>query len=141
MTILEKLPNLCKLYMFKDAYLGTKMVCTAQGFPKLEYLSLNFLKGLKQWTVEAGALQILDTLKIVSCNKLEMLPEGLRHLDVLETLVIGSMPDVFVDRMRGIDGAEGVDMFKISHIPDIHVHQIAKRGGQDICQPLLPNHH
>ncbi|XP_074325654.1 putative disease resistance protein At1g50180 [Apium graveolens] len=140
MTILEKLPNLCKLYMFKDAYLGTKMACTAQGFPKLEYLSLNFLKGLKQWRVEAGAMQNLDTLKIVSCSKLEMLPEGLRYLHVLETLMIGSMPDVFIDRISGIDGAEGVDTYKISHIPNIHVHQKAKRGGQDICQ-LLPNHH
>ncbi|OMO77723.1 NB-ARC domain-containing protein [Corchorus olitorius] len=46
MTTLEKLPNLRILILGKEALTGKKMVCSAQGFPKLDSLSLDKLYNL-----------------------------------------------------------------------------------------------
>ncbi|KAL8111502.1 hypothetical protein AgCh_019274 [Apium graveolens] len=120
MILLEKLPNLCELYLWYNAYLGTEMVCAAHGFPRLQILSL-LLKDLKQWKVEEEAMPNLFTLRISYCKELEMLPEGLRYLAALDSITISDMPVAFRDRIRGIDGAQGVDMYKISHVREVRV--------------------
>ncbi|KAL8111505.1 hypothetical protein AgCh_019277 [Apium graveolens] len=73
--------------------------------------------GLKQWRVEEGAMPNLFSLTISDCRELEMLPEGLRYLVALSSLTIIAMPVAFKDRIRGMDGVDGVDMYKISHVP------------------------
>ncbi|KAL8111504.1 putative disease resistance protein At1g50180 [Apium graveolens] len=121
MIFLEKLPNLRKLGLNRDAYLGTEMACTAKGFPKLQVLYMYSLKGLKQWRVEEGAMPNLSFLEIDCCVELEMLPEGLRCLAALESLRIRNMPGAFIERIYGVGEAEGVDMYKVSHVLNIEV--------------------
>ncbi|GMN52788.1 hypothetical protein TIFTF001_021932 [Ficus carica] len=49
MPILEKLPNLRFLWLGRNSYCGSEMVCSADGFPKLETLLLTFLPSLEEW--------------------------------------------------------------------------------------------
>ncbi|KAL8103951.1 hypothetical protein AgCh_028242 [Apium graveolens] len=121
MLLLEKLPNLSNLCSDENAYLGTEMVCTAKGFPKLEILSPCSLEGLKEWRVEEGAMPSLSSLRIHDCGELEMLPEGLRYIAVLKSLNIRNMSGAFRDRIYGIDQAEGVDMYNISNLSYLQV--------------------
>ncbi|CAL5444778.1 unnamed protein product [Camellia sinensis] len=52
MPTLERLPNLQYLYLGSGAFMGEKMVCSANGFPQLKTLSLYQLMLLKEWEVE-----------------------------------------------------------------------------------------
>ncbi|WOH00144.1 hypothetical protein DCAR_0519502 [Daucus carota subsp. sativus] len=121
MMFLEKLPNLRKLGLLRDAYLGSEMACTAKGFAKLQVLYMYSLSGLKQCRVEQGAMPNLSFLEIDCCVELEMLPEGLSCLAALESLRIRNMPGAFIERINGIGGAEGVDMYKVSQVSNIEV--------------------
>ncbi|TYJ16386.1 hypothetical protein E1A91_A10G249100v1 [Gossypium mustelinum] len=55
MVVLEKLCHLRILYL-KDAYIGSKMMCSSNGFPKLDYLRMIFLSKLEEWEIEDGAM-------------------------------------------------------------------------------------
>ena len=56
---------------------GYKLVCSIDGFPKLEYLSLANLTSLEEWEMERGAMQNLKTLVIQFIARLRMVPDGL----------------------------------------------------------------
>ncbi|MFQ6635461.1 hypothetical protein Gotur_010937 [Gossypium turneri] len=59
--------------------LRRKYFCSAQGFPKLESLSLIELNNLEEWKVGEGAMPSLQRLEIQSCIQLKKLPDGLRY--------------------------------------------------------------
>lgn len=65
----------------------------------------------------------LSYLMIVSCSKLEELPEGIKFLNSLQTLVLYSMPLDFCDKVRTINGEQGVDFYKVAHIPSLEILQ------------------
>ncbi|XP_009786016.1 putative inactive disease susceptibility protein LOV1 [Nicotiana sylvestris] len=80
MPILENLHNLRRLVLRDDAFLGTKMVCSASGFPQLKQLQLSRLFFLTEWKVENSAMPMLSHLKIHNCEKLKKFPDGLKEL-------------------------------------------------------------
>ncbi|XP_028077670.1 putative disease resistance protein At1g50180 [Camellia sinensis] len=102
MATLQKLPNLRILYL-DFAFVGNEMVCSAHGFPHLKSLTLSHLE-IEEWTVDDGAVPKLSYLRIASCKKLKMLPNGLRFVPTLQGLEITWMPKAFNDRLRVVDG-------------------------------------
>ncbi|KAF8389434.1 hypothetical protein HHK36_026129 [Tetracentron sinense] len=115
MAMLEKMPNLRILYMGTNSYIGKVMICSAQGFPKLEFLQLEDFYGLEEWRVDGGAMPRLRHLGINGCRNLRMVPEGLRFINTLRELDIRQMPAAFEDRLR--EG--GADYYKVQYIPSI----------------------
>ncbi|XP_058114364.1 probable disease resistance protein At1g58602 [Magnolia sinica] len=119
LATLEKLKNLRILRLY-GSFEGVEMACSAQGFPRLESLHLQFLPQLEEWRVEEGAMPSLLHLKIKNCRRLNQLPGGLQHLTSLKKLELWEMADEFKERLRE-DG--GDDWHKIRHIPSIHTWQ------------------
>ncbi|XP_058115396.1 disease resistance protein RPH8A-like isoform X2 [Magnolia sinica] len=116
---LEKLANLRVLRLEYYSYLGKEMVCSRQGFPRLEFLVFRGLFGLEEWRVEEGAMLRLSRLKMHGAYKLKMLPEGLQHVTTLKKLEIAAMSHSFTNRLRK---DEGEDWYKIQHIPSITIY-------------------
>ncbi|XP_058112036.1 probable disease resistance RPP8-like protein 4 [Magnolia sinica] len=115
---LEMLPNLRILYLSWKSYIGKEMVCSVGGFPLLDDLSIYGLDDLEEWRVEEGAMPKLRCLIIHDCERLKMLPEGLRHISTLRDLKLEEMPEEFIERVRKDDGE---DWFKIRHIPSVNI--------------------
>ncbi|CAA6670775.1 unnamed protein product [Spirodela intermedia] len=115
---IEKLPELRVLYLGPGSYTGNEMICPRGGFPLLQSLELHSLAELESWVAEAGAMSHLRSLKIFSCRKLAMLPEGLQHMVALKDLTLWDMPPEFCSRALW---AEGEDWPKIRHIPSLTI--------------------
>ncbi|KAJ9175783.1 hypothetical protein P3X46_014299 [Hevea brasiliensis] len=116
MCILEKLQHLRFLSLENNVYEGSKMVCSATGFPQLETLTLKSF-GLEQWEIEKGAMPCLKSLSL-SLGKLKMIPEGLRFLTSVRELKLIHMVRC-EERVRVVNGVEGEDFDKVRHIPFI----------------------
>ncbi|WRX12402.1 NB-ARC - like 10 [Theobroma cacao] len=56
---------------------GTKMSCSANGFPQLDSLHIYSLD-LKEWQMEVGAMPCLRSLHLTCVPRMKMFPEGLR---------------------------------------------------------------
>lgn len=117
MGILEKLPSLRILLLRFNAYEGSKMVCSANGFPQLETLTLESLDTLEEWEIE-GAMPCLKTLGLVFLEKLKMIPEGLKSVATIQELKI-DVNTAVKTRIKVRGGAEGEDFDKVRHIPSI----------------------
>jgi len=88
MPILEKLP--CLVVLWLQGYNGRTMVCSAQGFPRLQELRLSFLS-VEEWRMEVEAMPRLSRLMIFDFFNMKKLPEGLLHLPSLEELELVRM--------------------------------------------------
>ncbi|KAI7986361.1 putative disease resistance RPP8-like protein 2 [Camellia lanceoleosa] len=121
MPTLERLPNLQYLYLGSGAFMGDKMVCSANGFPQLKTLSLYQLMLLKEWEVEKGAMPNLSNLKISYCEGLEMVPEGLRFIATLQRFTIRGADDKFNNKLRRVNGKEGEDFYKVRHVSSLNI--------------------
>ncbi|KAJ9160197.1 hypothetical protein P3X46_025619 [Hevea brasiliensis] len=119
MSILEKLPNLRILELDIGSYEGSKIVCSAHGFPQLETLTLASLKTLEEWEIDEGAMPCLKTLRLMYLLKLKMIPEGMKSVTTIQELKICGMREGFEERVKVIDGVEGEDFEKVRHIPSI----------------------
>ncbi|KAK9041481.1 hypothetical protein V6N11_016581 [Hibiscus sabdariffa] len=115
MPTLEKLPNLRILELYDKASRANKMCFSAQGFPKLESLCLSRFFNLEELNVDEGAMPCLRRLEIYECQKLKMVPDGLRFITTLQELEIGRMKKTFKDRVE--EGGE--DFYKVQHVPSI----------------------
>ncbi|KAM1471294.1 hypothetical protein FF1_041702 [Malus domestica] len=113
LEILEKLPYLFVLRLKHSSYRGKKLKFSANGFPQLEYLELEFLDSLEELEVEESAMPKLRSLQITYCQKLRMLPEEIKSLTTLQELVFEGMPRRFIDRLQG------EDRHKVQHVPSI----------------------
>ncbi|KAL2329837.1 hypothetical protein Fmac_017418 [Flemingia macrophylla] len=111
MVTLEKLPNL-KFLNGWDMFLGQKMVCSQNGFPRLKVLVLSSLLNLKEWTIENQAMKGLHRLSISDCHSLNSVPDGLRFLSRLRELEFRWMPISFKTRL----GTTGEDYDKVKHL-------------------------
>ena len=99
-----------------------KIVFSANGFPKLEILSLEWVSSLEHWEVEKGAMSNLKRLDIKRMTNLVMFPDGLKYVTGLKELNISGMKKAFEDRIRvDEDGIEGEDFFKVCHVPAISI--------------------
>ncbi|XAR48923.1 hypothetical protein NMG60_11031912 [Bertholletia excelsa] len=115
MPMLEKLHNLRSL-RFIGPILMKEMVCTAGGFPCLEYLQLRGLKELEEWKLEKGAMPSLIKLNIGFCNKLRIIPHGLRFVTTLRELYIHGDLGESAIHLRLIDGRV-IDEGELRDIP------------------------
>ncbi|KAF2296144.1 hypothetical protein GH714_036345 [Hevea brasiliensis] len=95
------------LSLENNVYEGSKMVCSATGFPQLETLTLKSF-GLEQWETEEGAMPCLKSLSL-SLGKLKMIPEGLRFLTSVRELKLIHMVRC-EERVRVVNGVEGEDL-------------------------------
>ncbi|CAL5362275.1 unnamed protein product [Camellia sinensis] len=134
MPTLERLPNLQYLYLGSDAFVGDKMLCSANGFPQLKTLSLYQLILLKEWEVEKGAMPNLSNLKIAYCEGLEMVPEGLRFIATLQQFTIKNVCENFNNKLRRVNGEEGEDFYKVRHVSSlniwVHIEKHQKKNGK-----------
>ncbi|KAK6946328.1 NB-ARC [Dillenia turbinata] len=133
MAALEKLPFLQFLRLGSFSYRGTLMTGSANGFPQLQHLEIEYLTELEEWSLEEGAMPHLKHLRIWECSKLRMIPEGLKFITTLQELKIQSMPRRFERRVRKVDSrrdgeatsnphqGEGADYYKIRHIPILSI--------------------
>ncbi|KAL5544095.1 hypothetical protein UlMin_007879 [Ulmus minor] len=116
--VLQLLPNLKHLILWQ-AYDGKQMgkeFCKAGGFPKLEILTISSWV-LEEWTeIEEGALPSLMYLRLHSCSRLRMLPEGLQFVTTLKQMLLLPLLDDHAERLKP-DG--GLENYKIKHIPKI----------------------
>lgn len=106
MVTLENLPNL-KVLLLNYTWTRVKMICSAQGFPKLEELRVVSLIHIEDLIVEPGAMPKLKYLRILR-TWLNKFPDGLEHLTSLENIWIDETNKL---RVRE-DGSEGWDKFK-----------------------------
>ncbi|KAA8548852.1 hypothetical protein F0562_000536 [Nyssa sinensis] len=120
MVTLGKVPNL-RILILAEAFVGEEMVCSTMSFPQLRRLDLVRLENLEEWRVDEGAMPNLSTLRIEFCEKLKMVPDGLRFVTSLEEFTIGRMPKEFKNRLRLENGEEGEDFYKVGHVPNITI--------------------
>ncbi|KAF3575542.1 hypothetical protein DY000_02029429, partial [Brassica cretica] len=78
MPVLAKLLHLSEVSLVARAFAGKRIVCSGNGFPKLEHLVLTQQLELEEWKVEQGSMPRLHTLIISQCENLKELPHGLR---------------------------------------------------------------
>ncbi|PRQ57223.1 putative P-loop containing nucleoside triphosphate hydrolase, leucine-rich repeat domain, L [Rosa chinensis] len=118
--ILEKLPNLRVLYLDVFSFESETMVFSQGGFPHLEFLTLHYLRDLKEWRVEKEAMPSLQRLRIKYCKELLAVPDGLQDITTLKELTIDRMPSRFCSRF----GEGGEDFYKIKHVPSLIITNI-----------------
>ncbi|KAL7179046.1 hypothetical protein ACSBR1_042420 [Camellia fascicularis] len=121
MPTLERLPNLQFLYLGSGAFVGDKMVCSANGFPQLKTLRLHRLDHIKEWEVEKGAMPNLSALNISYCYELEMVPEGLRFIATLQQFTTSRMSKNFNNKLRRRNGKEGEHFYKVRHVSSLNI--------------------
>jgi len=92
MQILEAFPNLRTLCLLADSYVGKAMKCKSKSFPQLHVLKFWKLQNLEEIKIEPGALPCLRQLEIRLCPNLQMLPDGLKHVNTLLELKLTNMP-------------------------------------------------
>ncbi|XP_060675793.1 disease resistance RPP8-like protein 3 [Ziziphus jujuba] len=118
MPMIKKLPNLRFLCVSNDAYLGSKMVCSAHVFPKIETLIVNELVYVRYWTIESGPMPSLKKLSIEKVYRLEKIPIGLEFVTSLKELKIRWMNNSFCNKLKVI---HGIDYYKVGYIPSISI--------------------
>ncbi|CAI9118120.1 OLC1v1019643C1 [Oldenlandia corymbosa var. corymbosa] len=74
MGLLEKLPNLERLFFRCSFYADGIIYCQKTGFPRLRYFSLEGAFYLKKWEMEEGGMPNLNCLKIRMCRDLKRVP-------------------------------------------------------------------
>ena len=99
MPTLEKLPNLRFLELQLDSFMGKKLFCSSNGFPRLKSLIYD-LANLEEWKLDKGAMPSLSKLEIANCTKLEKVPDGLRFVTTLQDLEIRSMFAAFRTKLE-----------------------------------------
>ncbi|XVE99636.1 hypothetical protein REPUB_Repub03eG0216900 [Reevesia pubescens] len=123
MAVLEKLRHLRILRLCYYSYMGTKLICSANGFLQLDSLVINGLPELEEWQIEEGAMPRLRSLILADIIKLRKFPEGLSYITALQELKLRSMDRSLVERIEVKDGREGEDFSKVRHIPSIQISQ------------------
>ncbi|KAL4388938.1 hypothetical protein GQ457_09G029910 [Hibiscus cannabinus] len=121
LCVLEQLSCLRILILQYTAYTGSKMTCTANGFPQLDSLEIKVLLELEEWEIEEGAMPHLRSLCLGNIAKLKKIPEGLRYITTLQELKLTGMSSSLLEGIEVVDGREGEDFYKVRHIPLIQM--------------------
>ncbi|KAA3481885.1 putative disease resistance RPP8-like protein 2 [Gossypium australe] len=123
MEVLGNLPCLTILILSSFAYMGRKMICSANSFHQLHSFYINKATNLEEWEIQEGAMPRLRILSLSFNFKLEMLP-GLRYITTLKKLMLRRMPSSLIKRIEVIGEKEGEDFYKVRHIPSIQISEI-----------------
>ncbi|XP_021295930.1 probable disease resistance protein At1g58602 isoform X2 [Herrania umbratica] len=121
MAVLGKLRHLRTLRLWTFSYKGTKMVCSANDFLQLDFLSFHELCDLEEWQIEEGTMPRLRSLSLSLIPNLRTFPEGLRYVTALQEMQLCYLKRSLVERIQVIDGREGEDFSKVRHIPSIRM--------------------
>ncbi|KAL0691604.1 hypothetical protein Bca4012_091283 [Brassica carinata] len=114
---LQTLPKLVWL-SFYNAYMGTRL-CFAEGFKNLKILDIVQMQHLTEVVIEEGAMVGIQKLYVRACRVLKSVPRGIENLVNLQELHLSHVSDQLVERIRG---EEGVDRWRVQHIPAIKHH-------------------
>ncbi|KAF8394013.1 hypothetical protein HHK36_020215 [Tetracentron sinense] len=119
LEVLQALPNLVDLTLDR-AYDGEEMCFKERGFQSLKNFSIRELRRLRLVRVEEGALPHLEDLFIYNCKMLQKVPLGIECLTNLKIFMYCLMSDEFMISLNpGEQGEQGVDYWKVAHIPII----------------------
>lgn len=121
--ILEDLPNLLELHLL-DAYTGLQLDFFAGKFQKLKILQLEKMERLRVVLMERRTLPCLQKLIIKSCSHLEQVPIGIGKLTHLKELILGDMPQNFVNQLK----RRGELRHLVDHIPYIQAYYNNSNG-------------
>ncbi|KAJ4952335.1 hypothetical protein NE237_029167 [Protea cynaroides] len=116
-VLMESLKKLTKLrrLILREAYLGFKIIFSADGFCQLEELVFFRIYDL-EFTVEKGALMNLRVLKIEGHELIRRLPPALKQMVALQELTLSRISKELENRVRK-DAGEDWEIIK--HIPSI----------------------
>lgn len=116
MPILEKLLELNEVTLGARSFVGKTMVCSKNGFPKLQKLLLSELEEWEEWIVKQDSMPRLHSLIIRRCGKLKMLPD-LRVISSLKELRLSVTESYFKDNLE----QHGEDYYKVRNIPIVQI--------------------
>ncbi|CAF2144690.1 unnamed protein product [Brassica napus] len=102
MPILEKLLHLKEIRLWNKSFCGRRMVCSMDGFPRLQQLKFKGLEEWEEWIVEEGSMPLLHSLDIQNCRKLKEIPDGLQFITNLEDLryLLSHLTTISLSRCR-----------------------------------------
>ncbi|KAL3812429.1 hypothetical protein ACJIZ3_013697 [Penstemon smallii] len=101
MPILGGVKQLMTLVLCNDAIEGDEIVFPEYGFEELRSLKIANLQYLENLVLlDSAAMPNLSILTIEQCGKLEELPDEVMDIPTLAELKIGSMSEVFEERVR-----------------------------------------
>ncbi|KAK7334577.1 hypothetical protein VNO80_26337 [Phaseolus coccineus] len=118
---LKDLPNLLRLNMWDDAYVGESLHFRGGGFPRLKELDLTRLSRLNSLSIDEGALFGLEHFRFKDNPQMKVVPHGLKHLKKLQFLGFADMPAELVESIDPEKG--GQDYSVIKHIPLVLIRQ------------------
>ncbi|KAG1342571.1 disease resistance protein RPM1 [Cocos nucifera] len=110
----QDLPNLTHLSLI-EAFAGTHLCSSNEGFKQLNILHLSKLNGLESVTVAKGAMPALGRLSIWYCGALKQVPSGIEHLTSLKELHLLGMQEEFVCKLSDW----GTNRSEVEHFPII----------------------
>jgi disease resistance protein RPM1 len=93
MEILGALPNLMLLRLYRNAYVGEKLVFRRGAFPNLKEVDIYFLKQVREIIFEEGTSPHLGSIEIYGC-RLESGIVGIKHLPRLKIIALQYDDDV-----------------------------------------------
>ncbi|KAK8671800.1 hypothetical protein V6N13_038385 [Hibiscus sabdariffa] len=86
----KKVPCLRILRLLDDAYKGSKMIWSANGFHQLHSLEMDELEELEEWEIESAMPQ-LRSLCLEGISGLKTIPQGKKHITGLQQLKLTEM--------------------------------------------------
>jgi disease resistance protein RPM1 len=93
MEVLGMLPNLMLLRLYRNAYVGEKLVFRREAFPNLKEIDIYFLKQLREMRFEEGTAPQMGSIEIYGC-RLKSGIVGTKHLPRLKTIAVRDNGDV-----------------------------------------------
>ncbi|OQU76256.1 hypothetical protein SORBI_3010G121100 [Sorghum bicolor] len=93
MEILGALPNLMLLRLYRNAYVGEKLVFRRGAFPNLKEVDIYFLKQVREIIFEEGTSPHMGSIEIYGC-RLESGIVGVKHLPRLKIIAVQHDDDV-----------------------------------------------
>ncbi|TKW21001.1 hypothetical protein SEVIR_4G190703v4 [Setaria viridis] len=93
MEVLGTLPNLMLLRLYRNAYVGEKLVFRREAFPNLKEIDIYFLKQLREMRFEEGTAPQMGSIEIYGC-RLKSGIVGTKHLPRLKTIAVQDGGDV-----------------------------------------------
>jgi len=118
---LKNLPNLLRLYMWDDAFVGGRLRFQIGGFLKLKELDLTRLNKLCYVSIDKEALLCLEKFRFNNNPELKVLPQDLQHLNNLQFLGFTDMPSQLI---KSIDRERRRQCHSIiNHIPVVRISQ------------------
>ncbi|XP_010244175.1 PREDICTED: disease resistance protein RPM1-like [Nelumbo nucifera] len=118
--VLQSLPKLEELYL-NGVYEAEQLHFEAQGFGRLRALEIGVSYNVKSVVMDDGALPVLESLYMSTCEALKQLPLGIQHLRKLKYFSSTNMPNEFDMAILQLDNEQEQDgLNPLQHINKIN---------------------